>query len=355
MKKERLDPNTTAFTAALPLDSNGAAIHGKRYAWALLTTLLCTAVAFAMFPYFELVNLVMVYVLGATFAAARFGRGPAVGSAIANVAAFDFCFVPPRFKFSVSDVEYLVTFAVMLIVTLLIATLMASVRQQTRVAGARERRTALLYAMSRELATTRGVASMARVAVKHVADVFECTAVVLLPDASGRLQYPREAPMEGSFQKADLSIAQWVIDQGKRAGLGSDTSPAAPALYVPLGDERQRFGVIAVLPSNRRRIVLPEQRHLLETFAGQLGLALERAHLAETAETARVAAETESLRSTLLASISHDLRTPLSVIAGASSTLAERGLTLDEGSRVELARSIEVKAHEMSELLSTGQ
>jgi two-component system sensor histidine kinase KdpD len=334
-----------AVEAAVP-------IHWERYAWALATTGLCTAVAFAMYPYFELANIVMAYVLGSTIAGVRFGRGPALVAAVANVLAFDFCFVPPRFTFSVADFQYLVTFGVMLTVTMVIANLMASVRQQTRVAGARERRTALLYAMSRELAATRGVVSMAHVAVRHVAEVFDCKAVVLLPDDTGRLHHPSESPIEGSFVKADLSIAQWVVDHGRRAGLGSDTLPAAPALYVPLSDERQRLGVLAVLPENRRRVLLPEQRHLLETFAGQLGLAMERARLAETAEAARVTAETESLRNTLLASISHDLRTPLAVIAGASSTLAERGRDLDEGSRASLARSIETKARDMSELVS---
>jgi two-component system sensor histidine kinase KdpD len=329
-----------------------APVHWQRYAWAVATSLACTAVAFAMYPYFELTNIVMVYVLGSTIAGIRFGRGPAILVAIINVLVFDFCFVPPRFTFSVADAQYLVTFAVMLIVTLVIANLMASVRQQTRVAGARERRTALLYAMSRELAATRGVTNMARVAVRHIAEVFDCKAAVLLPDERGRLHYPREAPIEGSFMKADLSIAQWVVDHGKRAGLGSDTLTAAPALYVPLSDERQRLGTLAVLPSNPRRVLLPEQRHLLATFAGQLGLAMERAQLAEQAETARVAAETESLRNTLLASISHDLRTPLAVIAGASSTLAERGIELAADSRRDLARSIETKAREMSELVS---
>lgn len=327
-------------------------IHWQRYGWALATTLICTAIAFAMYPYFELTNIVMAYVLGSTIAGVRFGRGPAIVAAVANVLAFDFCFVPPLYTFSIADFQYLVTFVVMLTVTMVIANLMASVRQQTRVAGARERRTSLLYAMSRELAATRGVTNMAQVAVRHVAEVFDCKAVVLLPDANGRLRYPLESPIEGSFVKADLSIAQWVVDHGKRAGLGSDTLPAAPALYVPLSDERQRLGVLAVLPENRRRILLPEQRHLLETFAGQLGLAMERAQLAEQAETARVAAETESLRNTLLASISHDLRTPLAVIAGASSTLAEHAHDLDEASRTSLARSIETKARDMSELVS---
>lgn len=327
-------------------------LQWNRYLWALVTSVIATAIAFAMYPFFELANIVMAYVLASTIAAVKFGRGPAVTAAVANVLAFDFCFVPPRFTFSVADVQYVVTFAVMLIVAFTIATLMASVRQQTRVAGARERRTALLYAMSRELAVTRGVSNMARVAVRHVAEVFDCKAVVLLPDANGRLHHPQEAPLEGSFGKADLSIAQWVVDHGRRAGLGSDTLPAAPALYVPLSDERQRLGVLAVLPENRRRILLPEQRYLLETFAGQLGLAMERVRLADVAETSRVAAETESLRNTLLASISHDLRTPLAVIVGASSALAEQSCDLDLEARTWLARSIETKAREMSDIVA---
>jgi len=330
-----------------------APIHWNRYLWALATTLVCTAVAFALYPRIELANLVMVYLLGVTVAGLRFGRGPAVLTAVLNVAAFDFFFVPPRFNFAIADVQYLVTFAVMLIVALVIANLVASVRQQTRVAGARERRTALLYAMSRELAATRGISSMARLAVRHVAEVFQCQAVVLLPEGgSSELHYPPEAPLESSFRGADLAVAQWVTDHGRRAGLGTDTLPAATGLYVPLGDESRRLGVLAVLPANPRRVLLPEQRHLLETFAGQIGLALERARLAEAAEQASLAAEKESLRNTLLASISHDLRTPLAVIAGAGSTLAEHPDTLDAGTKLMLARAIETKAREMSELVS---
>lgn len=327
-------------------------IRWQRYASALVITGLCTAIAALMYPYFELANLVMVYLLGVTVAGLRLGRGPSVLTAIMNVAAFDFFFVPPRFTFAVTDVQYLVTFGVMLTIALVIATLVASVRQQTRVAGARERRTALLYAMSRELAATRGTSSMSGIAVKHVADVFECQATVLLPDETGKLGYPRDPPIAGSYRGADLAVAQWVTDHGRRAGLGSDTLAAAPALYVPLGDSQRRLGVLAVLPVNRRRVLLPEQRHLLETFAGQIGLALERERLAEGAEAARLAAESESLRNTLLASISHDLRTPLAVMAGAGSTLAEHSDTLDATTRNSLARSIETKAREMSDLIS---
>ena len=327
-------------------------IRWQRYVWALVITAVCSAIAWLMGPYFELANVAMVYLLGVTVAGLRLGRGPSVLTAILNIAALDLFFVPPRFTFEVADVQYLVTFLVMLIIALVIATLMASVRQQTRVAGARERRTALLYAMSRELAATRGIASMARVAVRHVAEVFECQAIVLLPDDTGKLRYPPEPAIDQSFRDADLAVAQWVTDHGHRAGLGSDTLPATPALYVPLGDENRALGVLAVLPSNPRRVLLPEQRHLLETFASQIGLALERARLAEAAEAARIAAESENLRNTLLASISHDLRTPLAVIAASGSALAEHGATLDQATRDSLARSVETKAREMSELVS---
>ncbi|HEV8018528.1 MAG TPA: sensor histidine kinase KdpD [Steroidobacteraceae bacterium] len=332
--------------------AGGPAVHWDRYAWAAAITVLCTLLAFAIYPHFELSNLVMIYLLGVTVAGLRLGRGPSALTALLNVAAFDFFFVPPRYSFAVSDVQYLVTFGAMVTIALVIATLTASVRQQTRVAGARERRTSLLYAMSRELAATRGIANMARVAVRHVAEVFECQAVVLLPAADGKLRYPGEPPLESSFRRADLAVAQWVADHGRRAGLGSDTLPAAPGLYVPLGEEGRTVGVLAVLPSNPRRVLLPEQSLLLGTFAGQIALALERARLAEVAEQSSLAAERETLRNTLLASISHDLRTPLAVIAGAGSTLAQHGSGLDEATRVQLARSVETKAREMSELVS---
>jgi two-component system sensor histidine kinase KdpD len=327
-------------------------IKWDRYGWAVMVTALCTAVAFLMYPRFELSNLVMVYLLGVTLAGLRLGRGPSLLTSLLNVAAFDFFFVPPRYTLAIADAQYFLTFAVMLIIALVIANLMASIRQQTRVAGARERRTALLYAMSRELAATRGLSSLARVAVNHVAEVFQCKAVILLPDPTGKLQYPRDPHLDVSFRRADLAVAQWVVDHGHRAGLGSDTLAAAPGLYLPLGDERQRLGVLAVLPGNQRRVLLPEQRHLLETFAGQIGIALERARLAEAAEAASLDAERESLRNTLLASISHDLRTPLAVMAGAGSTLADHSATLDDATRVSLARSIETKAREMSDLVS---
>jgi len=305
-----------------------------------------------MYPYFELTNLVMVYLLGATIAALKLGRGPASLAAVANILAFDYFFVPPRFSFEVADIQYVVTFGVMLAVALIIATLGARVTAQTQAAVARERRTALLYAMSREFVSTRGLDDLAHVAVKHVAETFASRTVVLFPDASGRLHYPRGAPTVGSLLSADLAVAQWVYDSGKPAGLGTDTLPAAVAQYLPLRGSPHPLGVLAVEPMQRQRLLLPEQRHLIETFAAQIALALQRARLQEEAELSRVAAETEGIRNTLLASISHDLRTPLAVIRGASSALSDPSMTFDAEARRSLSAQIEGKSKEMAEIIS---
>jgi two-component system sensor histidine kinase KdpD len=335
-----------------PAGASPPPLRWDRYGWAVATSVACTGLASLMYGHFELSNIVMIYLLGVTISGLRLGRGPSALTSVLNVAAFDVFFVPPRFNLAVSDAQYLLTFGTMLTIGLVIATLTASVRQQTRVAGARERRTALLYAMSRELTATRGTANLASVAVRHVAEVFRCQAVVLLPDEDGKLRYPAGAPLESSFLRADLGVAQWVVDHGRRAGLGSDTLPAARGLYLPLGDSERTVGVLAVLPGSPRRVLLPEQSHLLETFAGQIAIALERASLSEVAEASSLAAERERLRNMLLASISHDLRTPLSVIAGAASTLVERGAALNEAGRRELASGIEMKAREMADLVS---
>jgi two-component system sensor histidine kinase KdpD len=344
-----------ATSPAEPLRSETPApqaLNWAAYLAALGISLACTALAALMYPYFALTNLVMVYLLGATITALKLGRGPASAAAVANVLAFDFFFVPPRYSFAVADFEYVVTFGVMLAVALIIATLVDSVRAQTRVAGARERRTALLYAMSRELVSTRRLEDLARVAVKHVAETFASRAVVLVPDASGRLRHPKSSPMVGSLLGADLSVAQWAYDNGAPAGLGTDTLPATAAQYLPLQASHHALGVLVVEPTQRRRLLLPEQRHLIETFAAQVALALERARLQEEAEQSRVTAETEGLRNTLLASISHDLRTPLAVITSASSALSDPSMTFDAEARRSLSAQIEAKSKEMAEIIS---
>jgi two-component system sensor histidine kinase KdpD len=325
------------------------------YVYAMAGVAAATAIAWFAEPILNEPNVVMIYLLTIALIALRLGRGPAILASIASTLAYNFFFVPPLYTFNVADGQYLITFAVLMSVGIIIAQLMTSVRLQARVAGHRERRTALLYAMSRELAATRGVASMASVAVRHIGEVFESQCVVLLPDAQGKLQYPNAMPQPASLRGADLSVAQWVQDHNQPAGIGTDTLPGATARYLPLTAseaKRAALGVLAVLPANPRRILLPEQAHLLETFASQLALALERAELADRAQTSAVAAESESVRSSLLSAISHDMRTPLAVIGGAASALAAPESRLTEQQQRELAQTVVDETVQMTQLIA---
>jgi len=320
------------------------------YAWAIAATAICTAIAWFMFDHFELANLIMVYLLGVVVVAARYGRGPSVLSSFLSVVLFDFCFVPPRFSFAVSDTQYLITFAVMLAVALVISNMTVSIRHQAKVAGHRERRIASLYAMSRELAATRGEENILRIAVKHVAEVFEAQAVVLLPNETGRIVYPKDEGSAQSCHGSDLSVAQWVYDHGQMAGQGTDTLPGGDVVYLPLKASSGMIGVLALLPLNPARIALPEQQRLLETFISQIALALERVRLAVEAHSTQLKMETEQLRNTLLSAISHDLRTPLAAIVGASSSLAQDDDKLDKKARHELSHAIYDEAIRMAGL-----
>jgi two-component system sensor histidine kinase KdpD len=237
----------------------------------------------------------------------------------------------------VADTQYVVTFAVMLMVGIIISNLAARVRLQARIAGYREQRASALYEMSRELAATEKLGQIVAAAVKHVSEVFVSQVVVLLPDAAGRVRYPVEESMFGSLHGANLTIAQWVYEHGQPAGLGADTQARSDTHFVPLLSPNKTIGVLALFPSNPRRIFVPEQRRLLATFAGQIAVAIERAQMAEATRAAELRAETEGVRNALLSAISHELRTPLATIVGASSSLAEAPEAMTENARRELA------------------
>ncbi len=341
-------PGLERDTGRLPSNKRRA----RGYLSGLAVVTLCTVVAAFMARQFALSNLIMVYLLGVVVVAVRYGRGPSVLAAVLGVLAFDFFFVPPVFTFAVSDTQYVVTFFVMLIVGLVISSLTVSVRLQARVAAHRERRTAALYAMSRELAGTRGEANLLQVAIRHITEVFDAHAVVLQAGEDGRVRYPKGMPTVQSLRHADLGVAQWVHDHAQLAGRGTDTLPGSDAVYLPLQGTAGVLGVLAVSPRELRRILLPEQRRLLETFASQVALALERAELSRRAAAAQVEMETERLRNSLLSAISHDLRTPLAAIIGAGSSLLEEGVHLDAAARRELSRDILEGAQRMNELVN---
>jgi two-component system sensor histidine kinase KdpD len=310
---------------------------------------LCTAIAWVMFPHVGLSNLIMVYLLGVVAVATRSSRGPTVLASILSVATFDFFFVPPYFSFAVSDTQYLITFGVMLVVALVISGLTIRTRTQALAARERERRTAALYAMSRELANTRGVESLLEISVQHIVEVFPAEVAMLLPDANGRLSHRPVPAATFVTDTTELAVAQWVYAHRELAGLGTSTLPGATALYVPLIGSRGAVGVLGVRPAERHAFDSPEQLHLLETFANQTALAIERAVLAEEAQATQVRMETERLRNSLLSSVSHDLRTPLAAITGAASTLLEGRPAADV--QYELLQTIREEADRLNRLV----
>ncbi len=321
----------------------------SRYLRGLGVSALCTALAYPLYPHFDPVNIVMLYLLGAAIAGLALGRGPAALTAVANIAAFDFFFVPPRYSFYISETQYLFTLGVMLIVTFVIANLMVSVRRQTEAAAERERRTGLLYAMSRELTVAADATAIAEAAERHVGAAVEGRAIVLLPDEHGTLS--RGVVPHPEDPEFDSAIAQRVLSHNRREILVSGPDQAPRAAYVPLGCSGRVIGILFVQLKDRGA-VLAEPEGLLETLTHQISVALERVRLAEVAAASRAAAERAALRNTLLASISHDLRGPLSAIAGAGSLVAQNSGSLDRHRRKTLGHLIEEKARDMSGLLS---
>jgi two-component system sensor histidine kinase KdpD len=322
------------------------------YIWAIVVTLSSALLAHLMFGKFELANLIMFFLLGVVFIATRFGRGPSILASFLGVAIFDFFFVRPYLSFSVSDSQYLVTFVAMLTVGIVISNLTANVRSQAKVAAHRERRATVLYAMSKDLATSQNEDEIVRTAVRHLNSEFGSRNVILFPDPNGLIVYPKDPSMRESLHAADLSVAQWVLDNNEIAGQGTHTLAGAEATYFPLSNGESVVGVLVLLPVNLRRIFLPEQQKLLDTFLQQIAQAITRVRLAEQARKTHLDMEAERLRNSLLSSISHDLRTPLATIVGSASTLVEEDDTLEAEDKLELSRAIYDEAQRMSSLVN---
>ncbi|CAM4115018.1 sensor protein KdpD [Yersinia intermedia] len=290
---------------------------------------LITVLSQWLIPGFDQANLVMVYLLGVVIIALFYGRWPSVLAAVINVASFDLFFVQPHWSLAVTDVQYLVTFAVMLIVGIMVGNLTAGVRYQARIARYREQRARHLYEMSRGLSRALTPADIVKTSRHFLSSSFQAKTDLLLPREDGRLQ--QVVTDEGGALSVDVAIARWSFDKGAPAGAGTDTLPGVPYQLLPLTASKQTFGVLAIEPANLRQLMVPEQQRLLQTFTSLIANALERLHLARSAELAKLDAEREQLRNSLLAALSHDLRTPLTVLFGQAEIL-----TLDlaaEGSR----------------------
>ena len=287
-----------------------------RYLWGGLAGLAAALAFTPLTAWLALANIAMLFLLVVLLVAVRFGRGPSVLATCVCVAAFDFFFVPPRYDFAVSDVQYLITFGVMLAVGLITGQLTAGLRFQARVARRREARAQALYEFARELSGALQNEQVLETTRATIARAFGARAVLLLPDADGKLV--ADAAPQGGL---DQAVAQWAYEHARPAGHGTDTLPGSALFYLPLVAPMRTRGVLAIAPEGGHWLPLPEQRRQLDTYAALAAIALERVHYIEVAQRALVNMESERLRNSLLAALSHDLRTPLTALVGLSESL----------------------------------
>lgn len=316
------------------------------------TLVFCTIASWVWhFFDFTEANLVMTYLAGVVFISFRFGLWPSVVASVAAVLLFDVFFTLPHYTVAVHDSQYLVTFAVMLVVALSIVALSNRVKSQANLSKRNERRTEALYRLSRKLNGIMGSEFLIAEAERTVAQVFGGEVAILLPK-DGRLLpvFGHEASFVSNPN--EIAVAEWVLHHDQIAGAGTDTLPAAQGLYCPLSSPHQTVGVLAIRHRDVEELVLPEPRSLLEAFTTMIALALERDRLTLDNQAAQVKAETEELRSTLLASISHDIRTPLAVIAGASSSLMqEQTRPIDPKTRQDLLATMMEESDRLTRLV----
>ncbi|MEN0036721.1 MAG: two-component system sensor histidine kinase KdpD [Cellvibrio sp.] len=324
-------------------------IYGSRwrYLWATGASLLTAIVTTPLIHWLDLANIVMLFLLTVVLVAVRFGRGPAVVSTVISVVAVDFFFVPPRFSFAVTDVQYLITFAVMLTVGLIIGQLTAGLRFQSRVSVHRESRSRALYEFARALSGVLATEQIFETTRTHLERTFRAKVLLLLPDNEGRLQ----PPTSNTPDALDIAIAQWSFDRATPAGIGTDTLPNSDFFYLPLIAPMRTRGVLVLQPEGRRWILIPEQRQQLDTFAALAAIALERVHYIEVAQKALVGIESERLRNSLLAALSHDLRTPLTSLVGLSESLTRAKPPLPD-TQLSVAKALHNEALRMSNLVA---
>jgi two-component system, OmpR family, sensor histidine kinase KdpD len=295
------------------------------------------------------IDAAMLYLLAVVVAATRFRRGPALVASLVGIASFDFFFVHPFYTFSVSDIRYVLTFAVMLVVALVMGNLTGRVRSQAEAAREREQRTSALYALSRDLAAARDQDAILAAALRSLRETFAVEAIFLLPGEGGAIS--AAGPSSQPTEERERAVAQWTFDHLQAAGRGTSTLPAAEALYLPLSSSDRAVGVVGIPLADPAQFRDPARRRLLEALAGQTAVALERLTLAEHSRQSEIEVEAERLRTALLSSLSHDMRTPLAAIEGAASTLLQ-DMEPDSAARRELAATIVQESQRMTRLVA---
>jgi two-component system sensor histidine kinase KdpD len=309
----------------------------RGYAASLALIAAATVLCELLRPFLAPTNMVMFYLLAVVIASVRLGRKPAIASAFLGVLAFDFFFVPPRMTFVVADTQYLLTFLGLFVVGVVISTLVARARERAEVMRAREVQTASLYYLSRDLAASANIDAVLKAVLRNVEEALNAQVVILLPEGE-RLDIM--ATSDGLvLDIKEQAVADWAFRNSHPAGRATDTLVSADLIYLPLQTPASVLGVMGVKLESQQDYHSQETRRLLDAFATQAAMAMERIRFSRQAEQAQILQARENLERALLNSISHDLRTPLVSVTGVLYSLKEEGAHLSDGARRELLDS----------------
>jgi two-component system sensor histidine kinase KdpD len=321
----------------------------KPYAWTFLAVVLVTVAGKLIGAFFEIDDVVLLYLLPVLMAAVRWGRTPSLFGSFLGVLAFDFFFTPPLYTFAI-DAKHLFTFAVFLIVGAAASAMATRVRDDLDKARQREKRTLALYGLSEKIASKADLSDILATFARTVAEAVDGQASILVSDGDREIaSYPASA---GEVDEKKMAVVRWVLGHGQAAGRGTETLREASELIFPIKAEKKTLAALCIDLGGEKGALPKEKKQLIEAFANLAAVAIIRLRLAEEAEQVQRLAESEKLHKALLDSISHDLRTPLASITGAVTSLLAGGGSYNEEAKGILLETIKVGAFRLNRFVA---
>ena len=314
-------------------------VDPQPYVFALVGVVLALVCAEIIKPWFGVENVDLVFLTAVVGVAVRLGLGPSLLASVAASLCYNFFFLPPIYTFTITDPTNIAAFVFFTVVAVIVSTVAARGRMQAVAAMERARITESLYSFSRKLAGAGTLDDVLWATAYQAALLLKVRVVILLPE-HGSIAVRAGYPPEDTLDDADLAAAKWAWENDHSAGRGSDTLPGAKRLFLPMHTGRGSIGVVGIDSDKPGPLLTPDQRRLLDALRDQGALAIERVRLVEEMDRVERAAETERLRSALLTSISHDLKTPLAAVLGAAGTLRDLGGKLGDGEKADLLSTI---------------
>jgi two-component system sensor histidine kinase KdpD len=311
----------------------------RPYLMSLLVVGLGLGTAELIKPRFGIENVDLVFLTAVVVVAVRYGLLPSLFASVVASLCYNFFFLPPVYTFTITDPTNVAAFFFFMLIAFLVSNVAARVRIQADTAIGRVRTTESLYAFSRKLAGTATLDDVLWATAYQIALMLKVHVVLLLPER-GVLIVKAGYPPEDQLDQADLAAANWAWSNDRAAGRGSDTLPGAKRLFLPMRTGRGLIGAIGIGNDKTGPLLTPDQRRLLDALVDQGALAIERVLLVEDMDSVKRTVESERLRSALLTSISHDLKTPLASVLGAASTLRDLAGNLTEAQKHDLLATV---------------